>query len=337
VSSPTIDNVAKEAGVSIKTVSRVINGEPNVSEKTRLKVEAAIDQLGYQPNLSARQLASKRSFLIALLYDSFLAASSYVVRVQYGVIQHCHKEGYELLIHPVTTPENERAENIKAFIKRTRVDGVILTPPLSDDANIADLLDDFNVPYVRLSPVAERQHGGCVRTDDRHAIHQLTEQFIRKGHHSIAFIAGRPDHMAVTERRYGFEAAIKAHRITLPETFIQQGASTFDSGYEATQNLLNQPSRPTAIVCANDEMAAGAISAVLDAKLTIPNDICITGFDDGDLATQCWPSLTTIRQPMEAMGDAAARLLLQSLRNDAVSEDISLNTELIVRRSTGRL
>jgi LacI family transcriptional regulator len=334
VSTPTIDDVASHAGVSIKTVSRVINGEPNVSEKTREKVQSSIEVLGYQPNLSARQLASKRSFVVALLYDTFLAASSYVMKVQFGVIQRCHQEGYELLIHPITTQATHRPKDVHAFLKRTRVDGVILTPPLSDDENMAHLFDELNIPYVRISPVEDRPRASCVRTDDKAAVEDLTDKLIQTGHRKIAFIAGRADHKAVTERKKGYEAAITQHALDLPSHFTQQGASTFESGYQSAKTLLLNIPRPTAIVCANDEMAAGALSAAHDLKIQIPQELCVTGFDDADLATQCWPSLTTIRQPMQAMGEEAANLLLKALKQPSVHEEVMLKTELIERASS---
>ncbi|WP_036536043.1 LacI family DNA-binding transcriptional regulator [Oceanobacter kriegii] len=335
MANPTIDNVAQLAGVSIKTVSRVVNQEPNVKQQTRDKVQAAIDELGYKPNLSARSLASKRSYLVSLLYDNFLAASAYVVNLQCGVIERCRQEGYELLIHPLNYQAPNLIEEIERFINASGIDGLMLTPPLSDDPKLIDALKTLGKPFVRISPATCNGDASCVYTDDRQVADEMTQHLIDQGHRQIAFIAGRPDHLAVGQRQLGYEDAMHRNGLT-PSTC--QGYSSFETGAECARQLLQAPQRPTAIFAGNDEMATGAISTAHEMGIAIPAQLSVAGFDDNDLATHCWPAMTTVRQPVAEMAAAAADILLQSLKTKQPPvQQLQLQSSVVVRQSTAAI
>lgn len=334
--SVTIDDVARAAGVSMKTVSRVVNREPGVREATRERVMAVISKMDYRPNQSARSLAGNRSYLIGLLFDTTMAKQSYVLSVQQGILARCRQAGYELMIHPCNYQEKRFEEDLRAIVKHTRVDGLILIPPLSDLPLVGNTLAESGVPYVSISPAQPRDGHPSVKTDDHRAARQLTEHLIRLGHRDIAFIAGDPDHHAVAQRLQGFREAMREAGIRLTRGSVAQGYNTFESGLGCTRSLLARKSRPTAIFAANDDMAAGAIRVAHEEGLSIPGDISIAGFDDSPVARQLWPALTTVRQPVRSMSEAAAGLLLDQLnaRNVTVIE-IAMSTELVLRDSTG--
>ncbi len=336
MSSPTIDDVAKQAKVSIKTVSRVVNREPNVRKETREKVQHAIDLLGYTPNLSARRLAAKRSFLVGLVYDNFHATSAYVVNVQCGVMASCSQSGYELLIHPLNVDNATLINEVIDFTHRSQVDCLVLPPPLSDHTHLCNQLAAQNIPFVRLSPVFNLNDSLYVQTNDRSAAFDMTMKLIELGHSDIAFVAGRPDHYAVSERHLGFVDAMQSAALPIREEWIKIGASTFDSGKDCGVALLKNTPRPTAIFAGNDEMAAGVMSIAHTLGIRIPEDLSVAGFDDSDLARQSWPALTSVRQPVQAMAKAAADLLFLSLKTPS-NTDLSrcFACEIILRDSTG--
>lgn len=329
-----IEDVAKRAGVSIKTVSRVVNMEPNVRSTTRERVLTAIAELNYQPNSSARSLAGNRSYLIGLLYDN--PSANYVIDVQGGVLKRCRKEGYDLLIHPCDYRDPKLDSDILRLLRQTRIDGVILTPPLSDLPSVAEILDKQEIPYVRLSP-ADYQHGSpSVHTDDQRAAMAMTQHLLGLGHRRIAFIAGHPDHRAVAQRQDGFREAMKAAGLRVTRHTVAQGYNSFESGVTCARQLLARNPRATAIFASNDDMAAGVIRVAHEQGLSIPGDLSVAGFDDSPVASQIWPALTTVRQPVQAMADSAAGLLVDRLRLRSVPvTEVSMATELVLRDSTG--
>lgn len=332
----TIDDVARAAGVSMKTVSRVVNREPGVREATRDRVMAAIREMDYRPNQSARSLASNRSYLIGLLFDTDMANSSYVMGVQQGILARCRQEGYELMIHPCNYQEKQFEQELRSIVRHTRIDGLILIPPLSDLLLVGNTLRDCQIPYASIAPALPRDGHPSVKTDDHRAAFQLTEHLLQLGHRNIAFIAGNPDHGAVTQRMKGFRDAMRKAGVRLSRGSIIQGYNTFESGLSCAQGLLARKSRPTAIFAANDDMAAGAMKVAHEEGLSIPGDISIAGFDDSPVARQLWPALTTVRQPVQAMSEAAAGLLLDQLNARGVPiSEVSMSTELVLRDSTG--
>ncbi|MCP8898029.1 LacI family DNA-binding transcriptional regulator [Gilvimarinus xylanilyticus] len=331
----TIDDVAALAGVSMKTVSRVVNKEPNVRASTREKVQAAIAQLEYRPSQSARSLAANRSYVLGLLYDN--PSASYVIDVQEGALQTCRRAGYDLLIHPCRHNEPELADEVLALVRHSRVDGLILTPPLSDITQLVDGLVEAGVPFVRLSPTENKQACPYVQTNDQEAAYDMTCRLLELGHERIGFIAGHPDHRAVAERYQGYLAALKESRIKFDKTLVVQGYNSFDSGRECAAQLLGMNDRPTAIFASNDDMAAGVIIEAHHRGLAMPAELSVAGFDDTPVAHQIYPSLTTVSQPITEMASKAAELLVKQLQGKAVQMPAAImSCRVIVRDSTGK-
>jgi len=304
----TINDVARLAGVSIKTVSRVMNHEPNVRDETRQKVQEAASLLHYRPNLLARSLAGSRSFLIALFYDN--PNPAYINDMQRGVIQRARQQGYHLLVEPQDSHAPDLVADITSLLATIRLDGVILTPPLCDMAEVLHAIEGAGVPYVRISPFLHPGRSPCVRMDDAQAAYEMTRHLIEMGHRDIGFIRGHPEHGGSHLRQEGFARALRESGIEPRPEWIKQGYFSYESGVEAGRALFAEPTRPTAVFSANDYMAFGVMASAQQAGIRVPDDVSIAGFDDVPGAMLVWPHVTTIRQPVEALADAAADILL---------------------------
>ncbi len=329
----TIDDVAELAGVSIKTVSRVVNKEPNVRQSTRDRVMAAIIQLDYRPNSSARSLASNRSYVIGLLYGN--PSATYVLEVQDGVLLTCRPQGYDLLIHPCNYRDPELTKEIIDLTHQKRIDGLLLTPPLTDHLELLAALKRMDMPFVRIAPTLNKDISPYVETNDQEAAYEMTCQLIAMGHKDIGFICGHPDHRAVSYRYEGYKAALSDNAIELNAAWVEQGMNSFDSGESCARHLLQKKPRPTAIFAANDDMAAGVIMVAHQMGIRMPDELSVAGFDDTPVAHQIWPSLTTVRQPVQQMARKATELLLKQLRGKDFQPAGVLGSSLIMRDSTG--
>lgn len=330
----TIEDVARKAGVSIKTVSRVLNKESNVSQKTREKVLKTMEAMEYQPDPVARRLAGSRSFLIGLLYDS--SSSGYVMDIQGGVLKICRSENYELLIHPCDHLRKVVPE-VNNLIDQLRLDGVLLTPPMCDMPELGDALQKRGVPFVSIAPGDRAHASATVHTNDRDVSAEMTSYLASLGHERIGFVIGHPDHKAVANRFLGYKDGLKRSGLKFDEQLVAQGFNTFDSGVDCGILLLRRPDPPTAVFASNDEMAAGIMRVARQLDLRIPEDISVVGFDDLPLAKQLYPSLTTIRQPIRAMAETATQLLLSVLRGEKQEAAPLLPSLPQFRESTRRI
>lgn len=336
MSKATIDDVAALAGVSIKTVSRVVNKEPNVRQVTREKVLAAVAQLDYRPNASARSLAGNRSYVLGLLYGT--PSANYILDVQVGVLNLCRPQGYDLLIHPCVYRDENLVEDIVELVRQKRIDGVILTPPLTDHMEVLSELERLEVPFVRIAPTLNKELSPYVETNDQEAAYDMTGQLIAMGHRDIAFITGHPDHRAVAKRFDGYQAALKDRGISFRPELVENGLNSFASGELCARRLLGRQPRPTAIFAANDDMAAAVMMVAHQQGIRIPDELSVAGFDDTPVAYQLWPALTTVRQPVQQMARKAAELLLKRLKGKEVPLPVGvLSSSLILRDSTGPL
>ena len=310
----TIDDVAELAGVSIKTVSRVVNQEPNVRDSTRARVEDAIAKLNYRPNRSARNLASQRSHLIGLIYDDpslyEIPSAGYVIRMQLGVLRACRTADYELLIHPCDYRSKHIADELKALIEHTRPLGIILAAPLSNMPRIVRAIEATGTPFVRLSPGRKGGDQPAVVTNDREISAEMTRYLASLGHERIAFIKGNKSHKAVGNRYSGYLDGLRQSGLKFSERLVEEGDNSFDSGEAAGRRLLRLKRRPTAIFAANDDMAAGVVRAADLLGIEVPGQVSVAGCDDIALARQLCPTLTTIRQPLSAMAERAALMLI---------------------------
>ncbi|MDO6747645.1 LacI family DNA-binding transcriptional regulator [Gilvimarinus sp. 1_MG-2023] len=330
----TIDDVAALAGVSMKTVSRVVNKEPNVRATTREKVESAIAELDYRPSQSARSLAANRSYVLGLLYDN--PSASYVIDVQSGALASCRRLGYDLLIHPCSHESASIIEEVLSLVRQNRVDGLILTPPLSDMVELVHQLVEAKVPVVRLSPTEDKKICPYVQTNDQQAAYEMTCRLLDLGHTRIGFIAGHPDHKAVVQRFLGYKQALDDRAIALDPALVEQGYNSFDSGSECAERLLALADAPTAIFAGNDDMAAGAIIAAHHRGISMPAELSIAGFDDTPVAHQIYPSLTTVRQPISDMSERAVELLQRSIDGKPKGAEASMDCCILERESTGK-
>lgn len=327
----TIVDVAELAGVSIKTVSRVLNHEANVREETRARVFSAVEKLGYRPNISARALAGRRAYLIGLFYDNPVA--TYVATTATGATNAARARGYHLMVEEVRGDAEDLAVQVRSIISSIGLDGVVLTPPVTDSKVVLDLLDEANIPYVRIAPDNWLGRSAQVRMDDREAARQMTHNLWALGHRNIAFIEGPAGHVASHARREGFLQALVELGAT-GEPLIEHGMFDARSGAAAGERLLALDPRPTAIFAGNDDMALGVMGVALAAGLKLPSDLSVAGFDDSPVAQALWPPLTTVRQPLAEMAATAVDLLIGKSSQGEEPADRMLDFEIIMRQST---
>ncbi len=336
----TIDDVAKLAGVSIKTVSRVVNREPNVRQSTRDRVDRAITQLNYKPNLSARSLASQRSHLIGLIYDDPSAyevpSSGYVIRMQEGTLRACRATNYELLIHPCDYRRRDVRQDLQGLIERSQPDGIVLAPPLSNMRKIVAAVAATGTRFVRVAPGTEALPEFVVATDDREISAEMTRYLASLGHRRIGFIAGDRRHKAVVNRLPGYRDGLEESGLAYADELVADGDNSIGSGEAAAEQLLALDDPPTALFAANDDMAAGVIRVAYRLGLDVPGRLSVAGFDDSALARLVYPALTTIRQPLSKMAERAAVDLIERFgKPDSEPRTVVIPSTLQIRESTG--
>lgn len=334
----TINDVAAAAGVSIKTVSRVFNGEPNVRSATEEKVRQAAAQLHYSPNLSARRLAANRSFLIGLVYDNPEGTNSFIPDVQRGALDACQKANYELIIHPADAQDPSAGSQLVDLVAKLSLDGLIILPPFSDNQPLLDLLREKKIHFSRMSQSYRDAYLPCVSVDDEDAAMTVTQYLVEQGHTRIAFVKGNPKHGASADRLRGFKKALTDARIPLDPALIVEGDFSFAAGREAGRRLFSLADRPTAVFACNDDMAAGVLAEAHIMNISVPDELSICGYDDVSIACQVWPPLTTVRQPIKAIAHSAAMHLFADIRGETINDETapsSFHSELIVRSSSG--
>ena len=328
----TIDDVAALAGVSIKTVSRVLNDEPSVRPDTRGRVEDAMAALNYQPSLPARSLAGRRSNLIGLVYEN--PSANYVFDVQSGAMARCREGKLRLFIQSCNGLGDQLIGEVLAMIEQTHVDGLVVTPPLSANRALIALLERQGLPFVRIGPDEEDFDSPAVVIDDEAAAAAMTAYLLDLGHERIGFIAGHPEHSSSHLRKTGYRRAYEARGAAAPEDLTEQGYNTAASGREAALLLLRRADRPTAIFASNDDMAAGVVLAAHELGLEVPGDLSVAGYDDTQLARIVWPTLTTIHQPTYNMSHCATGLLIDLIRGKDVPRVTRLDFTMQKRGST---
>jgi LacI family transcriptional regulator len=313
----TINDIARMAGVSKKTVSRVINRSSELNPDTRQRVDELIAALGYIPNPQARALASGRNFLIGLVHGNPNAQT--VMNVQHGMLEALRGTEFEMVVRPIQGGSPTLLDDLRAFIERQRLFGLVLMPPLSEDDAVAQLCRETGCRYARLGPSGPDAPDDMVTSNDRAAVREATDYLISLGHRRIALVEGPQDFRSARERRAGFEQALGEAGIALPRSMVAKGDYRFETGLLAGERLLTLTPRPTAIFCCNDEMAAGVIHAAGRLGLDVPRDLSVIGFDDTPTAAHVWPPLTTVRWPIVTMARAATHRLIAANDRDADS------------------
>jgi LacI family transcriptional regulator len=326
---PTINDIARLASVSKKTVSRVINQSPFVKEETRRRIHEIMEEMGYAPDPQARGLAFRRSFLVGLIYDN--PNAQFVVNAQQGVLDGMRGSGFEVVVHPCNRQAKTFLTDVASFVDRQKLYGVVLLPPVSENDRLVSLLKERGCRHVRIASAVIDAANHLVVSNDRLATAEAAAHLAELGHGRIGLIAGPPGYRSRTERREGFVQGLRAHGLDLPPDLIVDGAYTYESGVAAAEKLLRLKPRPTAIFASNDEMAAGVYQAARQLNLAIPRDLSIVGFDDTPVSSRLWPPLTTVRWPILDMGRAAAKKLL-SEEGEAGAQPFLAH--LIVREST---
>ncbi|PXA88240.1 LacI family transcriptional regulator [Caulobacter sp. D4A] len=332
----TIHDVAQRAGVSAKTVSRVLNDHASVTAKTRDKVREAMSALGYQPSAVARQFRAQGSSAVGALMGD--PSGGYHTRTHHALLLACLETGRHLTVELFDGPIAGWQDRIRAFVEDGGIREVVLLPPECDFGPLKALLRELEVRCVLISPTTPDPHFPAIAMDDRAAAREVVEHLFSLGHTRIGHISGHPDHAASTHRRNGFFEAYAAAGLPRPAPeLIVQGEFTFKTGLDAARLLLEIDEPPTAIFAANDEMAAATCMEAQRRGLRIPDDISVVGFDDAPIAGVIWPTLTTIRQPFEPMA-------LRALQTFAAwnSGESGLRTgpflaqhSLVIRESTG--
>lgn len=328
----TINDIARLAGVSKKTVSRVINQSPFVRDETRQRIEAVIAEWGYAPDPQARGLAFRRSFLIGMVYDN--PNPQYVVNMQLGLLDGLRGSGFELVVHPCDRSSPTFLTDIRSFVERQKLYGVVLPPSVSEDERVAKLLNEIGCSYIRIASVELDKPEHMIVGHDRLGGVQAARHIIALGHKTIAFISGPESFRSSHERRGGFEDGLAEAGLKLTPGDIAQGAYTFESGVACGDTLLARTPRPTAIFCGNDEMAAGVLQSARKAGLSVPQDLTVVGFDDFQIAQAVWPPLTTVHTPTREIGRMAAEKLIGVERREP-RDMTKTEPSLVVRESSG--
>lgn len=329
---PTISDVSRLAGVSIKTVSRVLNREKRVAEATRARVNAAVASLNYRPNVAARTLAGHRSFQIALACDN--PSPYYVYEMQSGIRDRCQIDGVRMIAQPYDHDSERLLDDIESLVDASGVDGLILTPPATDYPEVLALMARRNVRFVRVSPGTDLDLTASVFIDNVGAAAAMTRHLLALGHRRIGFISGHASYATSTQRLEGYRAALDDADIAFDPQLVRPGDYDFASGADAAEALLALRDPPSAIFAANDDMAAGALSVAHRRGLSVPAQLSIAGFGDDAVSRMVWPPLTTIRQPTRTLGYQAADLLLAG---EFQIERREVPFELVRRESTGPL
>lgn len=337
----TIRHVAADAGVSLQTVSRVINREPNVRPEMEQRVRASIDKLGYVPSIAAQRLSGSRSYLILALNDRDRTiadwrerqGADWVDQMLLGGMLKAAEYGYRMMFELVDTHDDHIERELRATIAALQPDGIILTPPHSENAEICRLLEEAGIAFARIGSIA-RGPGIALTMDDDRAAALATRHLAELGHRRIGFIAGSPSYSLSQWRVDGWRSEMK--RNFLPtDGLLQQGDFSYESGLEAARLLLKEPGRATAIIASNDRMALATMAAAREIGLDIPRDVSIISFDNTPIVKFTEPKLTAVDQPVAATASIAIEMIIKQLRSEEVpSQPIVVEAGLVVRDST---
>jgi len=320
----TLHDVARRAGVSPMTVSRVIGGQNNVSEPMRARVNVAIEKLGYSPDSAARTLASAGTLKVGLLYGN--PSATFTSEFLVDLLENSGRIGCQLILEKCSTAPKAQASAEKLIGKG--IDAVLLPTPLCDSLALAQQFERAGIPAVAVGTGREAP-GLSLRIDNFRGAEEMTRYLLALGHRDIGFILGHPRQIDSAQRYEGFVSALRAAGLPIHPKRIKQGQYTYRSGLQAAEQLLKGKDRPTAIFASNDDMAAGALATAHRLKLDVPQDLSIVGFDDTPLATTIWPRLTTIRQPVKELTRVALAMAVEEIRRRRAGETPTRRQEIV--------
>lgn len=324
----TIVDVAKLAGVSTMTVTRVIHKRENVSGTTRQKVQSAIESLGYAPNLAARALVGAKVRRVCLLYGN--PSSAYLGELLLGALEATSQAEVHLIVEQ--TDPNMDLRALEPKLNRDW-DALIVPPPMSDVSGLRKLVAKHQFPAVFLSSATDTGRANEVRIDDYQAAFEMTRLLLEKGHTKIGFIKGDPAQTVSQRRLEGYKQALQAAGLMFDPSYLANGEFTYKSGEQAAARLMQLPSPPSAIFASNDDMAAGVMAAAMKTGLVIPDQLAIVGFDDSPIATTVAPALTTVRQPVAEMAALAVELVLSENITSKPPQTIIAQHQVIERET----
>ncbi len=333
--APTIYDVAELAGVGRTTVSRVLNGGP-VKAATRERVLGAVSQLRFKVNAQARLLAGGRSHTLMLVYpasDDQGPLTWYNLLIESGAQRGCAEAGLQLTMVRVFPDSAQRLERVLTPLAEMACDGVILAPPFSDDPELIAQIRARHIPVACIAAGPQtRDLTAGIGMDDEAAGFDLTNYLLRLGHRRFAFIHGLRGHISAGQRFEGFCRALRDAGIAMSEVVTFRGNLNFTTGVEHMQSVIDSGHNPSAVVCANDEMAAGALYRAHQAGLSVPKDVTIVGFDDSPFAPMVCPPLTTMLQPIYAMAQKAAEIILHEIEGRPQAYQL-MPHRLVIRES----
>lgn len=329
----TIDDVARASGVSNATVSRVLSGYEFVKETTRTRVLETVERLGYVANLQARSLAGGRSQIIGLLVPNL--DNGYVGTIMQGIDRELARANYDVLLYTSHRHPSKESFYVDA-IANGLTEGLLLIAPLVPSTYL-DALRGQNFPYVLIDQTDATENSSVVDATNYQGAYEATRYLSQLGHARIAFVTGSLAVRSAIDRLHGYKAALVDCDIPVREELIVEGDYQQETGYEVAKSLLQRVNPlPTAIFASNDLSAFGAMDAARECGLRIPDDISIIGFDDIPQASFVYPKLTTVRQPLEQMGQVAVKMLLEQIEDQSrPPQRVALATQLVIRDSCG--
>ncbi|MDR9856257.1 substrate-binding domain-containing protein [Paenibacillus sp. VCA1] len=330
VNPPTIKDVAKAAGVSVATVSRVLHNLAGYSDKTKQKVLAAVEELGYQPNAIARGLVNKRTQTIGVLFpDVSSGFSSDLLR---GIEDVANDKGFSVIVCN-TAEDGKRTMKYLQVLREKQVDGIVFTSEFLKE-EYYEAIKAMGVPVVLVSTQSQKHVIPFVKVDDRQAAYQATDYLIQKGHRQIAMIGGtKTDKIAGIPRLEGYRQALEDNGIGFAESRVAYGDFALDSGRRAMEELLAVAPPFTAVFAASDEMAIGAMGLALERGIRVPEDISVIGYDDLSIARMIFPPLTTIHQPLTEMGRLASDMLISLIEGTGQVSSRIVSHRLVERQT----
>jgi LacI family transcriptional regulator len=340
----TIKHVAADAGVSLQTVSRVINNEPNVRPEMKERVQASIDKLGYVPSIAAQRMSGSRSYLILAINDRDRTiedwrarqGTDWVDQMLLGGMLKCAEHGYRMIFELVDTHSDHVERELLGAIAALQPDGIILTPPHSDSPQIVNFLAEQKIPFVRIGSI--RNGAGIpVSMDDEGSAHQATRYLLERGHRKIGFISGSSEYALSGWRVDGWRRAMQEAGLPC-DGLLAEGDFSYASGVEAAGKLLSGPERPTAIIASNDQMALATLEVARLMGLSVPQDLSLISFDNTPLVHFTQPPLTAVDQPIAATTSKAVELLIAAQKGDATPKELTVvQASIFVRESVAPL
>jgi LacI family transcriptional regulator len=336
----TIKHVAADAGVSLQTVSRVINNEPNVRPEMKERVQASIDMLGYVPSIAAQRMSGSRSYLILAINDRDRTiadwrarqGTDWVDQMLLGGMLKCAEHGYRMIFELVDTHSDHVERELLGAIAALQPDGIILTPPHSDNPQIVALLDAQKIPFVRIGSI-QNGAGIPVSMDDEGSARQATQYLIDRGHRRIGFISGSNEYALSGWRVDGWRAAMNAAGLAT-EGLLAEGDFSYGSGETAARRLLESADRPTAIIASNDQMALATLEVARSQGIAVPQDLSLVSFDNTPLVHFTQPPLTAVDQPIAATTSKAVELIIAAQKGEAAPASLTVVSATIFERES---